>query len=98
MTRVLEKLEQRGLVERVRGAHDDGRAATVRITAAGRQTREQLDLLMRQRTEQIVSAIPAEQQLQVLQSLQTLNNAIELAGCCALNDPVAQLVSIEEKP
>ena len=31
MTRVLEKLEARGLVERVRGAHDDGRAAMVRV-------------------------------------------------------------------
>src|SRR4051795_8783318 len=36
MTRVLEKLELRGLVERVRGTHEDGRAAKVRITAEGR--------------------------------------------------------------
>ena len=42
MTRVLERLEARGLVERVRGAQSDGRAATVRITAAGRRTRKSL--------------------------------------------------------
>src|ERR1700746_2053908 len=53
MTRVLEKLESRGLVERVRGAQTDGRAAMVRITADGRRTRKQLDWLMRRRTHQI---------------------------------------------
>src|ERR1700742_467193 len=37
MTRVLEKLEARGLVERVRGEQTDGRAAMVRITDAGRR-------------------------------------------------------------
>src|SRR5664279_5753653 len=40
MTRVLEKLEARGLVERVRGAHEDRRAAMVRITATGKRTRK----------------------------------------------------------
>src|SRR3954470_15433881 len=75
MTRVLEKLEQRGLVERVRGAHQDGRAAMVRITAAGRRTRKQLDALMRERTEQIVDSIPKEQREQILSALQTLNTA-----------------------
>src|SRR3981189_2189583 len=49
MTRVLEKLEARKLVERVRGAQADGRAATVKITAAGPKVREQLDHTMRAR-------------------------------------------------
>ena len=57
MTRVLEKLEARKLVERVRGAQADGRAATVKITAAGRKVREQLDELMRERTRTIVATI-----------------------------------------
>ena len=87
MTRVLEKLEARGLVERVRGAQEDGRAAVVRITAAGRRTRRQLDGLMRQRT----------QRPEVLKALQTLNDAIESAGCCALNAPIAKLARIEEE-
>lgn len=96
MTRVLEKLEARGLVERVRGSQGDGRAATVRITAAGRRTRKQLDQLMRDRTNQIIDSIPARQRKQVLEALQLLNGAIESAGCCALNAPVEKLVRIED--
>lgn len=94
MTRVLEKLEARGLVERVRGAHTDGRAAMVKITAAGRRTRKQLDQLMRERTHTIIESIPARERANILKALQTLNHAIEAAGCCALNAPVAKLVSI----
>lgn len=97
MTRVLEKLEARGLVERVRGAHDDGRAAMVRITAAGRRTRKLLDELMRSRTQTILGAIPQKHRTEVLNSLQLLNNAIEQAGCCALNAPVATLTQIKEQ-
>ncbi|HEX8927073.1 MAG TPA: MarR family transcriptional regulator [Terriglobales bacterium] len=93
MTRVLEKLEARGLVERVRGAQADGRAAMVRITPAGRRTRKQLDELMRDRTKQIIDSIPDRQRKNVLESLQILNGAIESAGCCALNAPVAKLVT-----
>jgi DNA-binding MarR family transcriptional regulator len=97
MTRVLERLEARGLVERVRGAQSDGRAATVRITAAGRRTRKSLDVLMRQRTEQIISSIPEKQRNGVLDALRILNDAIESAGCCALNTPISNLVRIEER-
>jgi DNA-binding MarR family transcriptional regulator len=97
MTRVLEKLEARGLVERVRGTHSDGRAAMVRITAAGRRTRKLLDQLMRSRTRQIIDSIPPKQHQQVLNALELLNNAIERAGCCALNAPVAKLTTIKIK-
>ena len=97
MTRVLEKLEARGLVERVRGTHTDGRAAMVRITAAGRRTRKLLDQLMRSRTRQIMDSIPPKQHQQVLNALELLNNAIESAGCCALNAPVAKLTTIKIK-
>lgn len=97
MTRVLERLEARGLVERVRRAHNDGRAATVRITAAGRRTRKLLDELMRGRTQQIIDAIPLKHRSLVLNALELLNNAIESAGCCALNAPVATLSQIKEQ-
>jgi DNA-binding MarR family transcriptional regulator len=96
MTRVLEKLEARGLVERIRGGQTDGRAASVKITAEGRRTRKQLDALMRERTHTILSSIPVKQRPQILAALQVLNNAIESAGCCALNAPVGRLVSIKE--
>src|SRR5215831_14996778 len=96
MTRVLEKLEARGLVERVRGAHDDGRAAMVRVTAAGRRTRKALDQLMRSRTQTIIGAILEQDRDSVLNALQLLNDAIERAGCCALNAPVTTLSPIKE--
>lgn len=97
MTRVLEKLEARGLVERVRGAHQDGRAAMVLITAAGRRTRKSLDELMRERTQTILRAIPIRRRAEILSALETLNNAIESAGCCAFNAPVATLTQIKEQ-
>jgi DNA-binding MarR family transcriptional regulator len=97
MTRVLEKLETRGLVERVRGAQIDGRAAMVRITAEGSRTRNLLDDLMIERTNQILTSIPIKQRPQILKALTILNNAIESAGCCALNTPVERLMQIEEK-
>jgi DNA-binding MarR family transcriptional regulator len=97
MTRVLEKLEARGLVERVRGGRDDGRAAMVRITAAGRRTRKLLDELMRDRTRTIMGAIPVGERTEVLRALQLLNSAIETAGCCALNAPVKRLTQIKEQ-
>jgi DNA-binding MarR family transcriptional regulator len=97
MTRVLEKLEARKLVERVRGSHEDGRAASVRITDAGRRTRQQLDELMRQRTLHIIESIPKPKRAQILESLELLNNAIESTGCCGLNEPVSKLVEIERQ-
>ena len=97
MTRVLEKLEDRGLVERVRGAHQDGRAAMVRITPAGRRTRKLLDELMRSRTRTIMQTIPQSSRTAVLKALELLNDAIEKADCCALNAPVSNLTQIETK-
>jgi DNA-binding MarR family transcriptional regulator len=98
MTRVLEKLEQRGLVQRVRGAQQDGRAAMVAITPAGRQVRTDIDRLMLERTRAIVSAIPAPVRGEVLAALQTLNRALERAGaCCTFNAPArgaAELVNL----
>lgn len=98
MTRVLEKLEARGLVKRARGTLDDGRAATVTITPAGRRTRESLDLLMGQRTRRIIEAIPQRQRNHVLQALKMLNDAVEQTGCCALNSPVEKLHFIRNQP
>ena len=55
MTRVIEKLEKQGMVERVRGQQDDVRAAMVRITAAGRKARRRIDQLMRDRARAVAS-------------------------------------------
>jgi DNA-binding MarR family transcriptional regulator len=89
MTRAIEKLERRGLVQRVRGAEADGRSATVGITASGRKLRGQLDELMLQRARAIFEAVPDRQRASVLKSLQILNAAMLEAPCCPLNEPVA---------
>jgi len=88
MTRIIEKLEKQGLVQRVRGAQQDGRAAMVRITPSGRKLRARLDRLMEERSQAIMAAVPAAQRAQVLDALRVLNRAMEAAPCCALNTPV----------
>ncbi len=82
MTRVLERLEKLGLVRRVRGSQEDGRAAAVEITAEGRKVRQRIDRLMRDRTNAIVNAIPEPTRNRLLEALRTLNGCIEQGGCC----------------
>ena len=92
MTRIIEKLEKQALVRRVRGAQDDGRAAQVRITPAGRRLRARLDDLMRRRSREIMAAVPAAERARVLEALGVLNGAMESAPCCGLNTPVPSRV------
>lgn len=94
MTRVLEKLEFHGLVERVRGAQVDGRAAMVRITAQGRRVREDLDKLMLERATSILSAVPDSERGNVIRALRIICDALEKTGCCG-PAASAKLFSIE---
>jgi len=87
MTRVLEKLEARNLVQRVRGADKDGRAAVVAITPRGREIRKTIDELMHQRTKSIIAAIPASARPQLLAGIRILNRALERGGCCESTEP-----------
>lgn len=87
MTRVVEKLEAQGLVERVRGVGDDGRAAMVKITAAGREVRKRIDTLMRERTEAIFKSVPEEKRAIVFDAVRTLCEAMESEGCCGFTAP-----------
>jgi DNA-binding MarR family transcriptional regulator len=90
MTRVLERLEKQGLLHRVHGGMEDGRASTIAITPHGRETRAQLDQLMMQRTEAILTAIPLDMRSEILTALRKLNNAFANSGCCGL-DPIGTL-------
>ncbi len=90
MTRALERLEAEGLVQRVRGAAGDGRAATVTVTAKGRRVRERIDRLMLQRTEVIVNAIPAASRRHVIDALKILNHSLESGPCCSFNAPAGR--------
>ncbi|MBZ5597727.1 MAG: MarR family transcriptional regulator [Acidobacteriia bacterium] len=82
MTRVLEKLEAHGLIQRVRGAGEDGRAAMVAITERGRAVRGRIDQLMLDRTRTILKGIPAGFRPQLLAGIRMLNHALGPEGCC----------------
>lgn len=97
MTRVIEKLEAQGLVERVRGTQADGRAAMVRITAKGRKVRGSIDTLMIDRATAILSAIPRVERANVLRALGLLAHALETTGGCCDPNATDQLISIETK-
>lgn len=94
MTRVVEKLEIRGLVQRVRGTQQDGRAAMVRITPHGRKARQRVDELIREQTESVVNSIPAEQREAALLGLQALVRAC--AACCG-GSAQANFIQIERE-
>ena len=85
MTRILEKLEKRNLVRRVRGAQADGRAANVVITAEGRRVRGQIDDMVSDRSRAVMTAIPERRRDQVLAALRVFNDALEAAGYCGPN-------------
>lgn len=84
MTRVIEKLEKQGMVQRVRGAREDGRAAIVEITPAGRKARRRIDQLMRDRARAVAEAFPENRRADVLRMLHEFTHALELSGCCSL--------------
>ena len=101
MTRVLEKLEGRQLVKRVRGAGSDGRAATVAITPHGRQVRGKIDQLMLERTRNILSAFPPGLQPQLLAAVRLLNQILEPGGCCQFQPQAGDLsltCSLDQRP
>ncbi|HTM88149.1 MAG TPA: MarR family winged helix-turn-helix transcriptional regulator [Terriglobales bacterium] len=91
MTRVLEKLEARQLVKRIRGAGQDGRAATVAITQQGRHVRSKIDQLMLDRTRTILSAFPSGLQPQLLAAVRLLNQALAPGGCCQIQGEEGEL-------
>ena len=91
MTRVLEKLEAKQLVKRVRGTARDGRAASVAITQHGRHVRSKIDQLMLERTRTILSAFPSGVQPQLLAAIRLLNQALAPDGCCQIQGEVAEM-------
>jgi DNA-binding MarR family transcriptional regulator len=99
MTRILEKLERRELVQRVRGGQKDGRAAMVEITAEGRRVRGRIDEMVCDRSKAIMTAIPAEKRSEVLAAIRVFNDALEASGCCGPNyccdTPDGSLLKIE---
>ncbi len=82
MTRVVERLENLGLVDRVHGRLQDGRATAVAITNLGQKTLHRIDELMLERTREIVAGVPVPERATLLRCLRLLNKAMERPGCC----------------
>jgi DNA-binding MarR family transcriptional regulator len=80
LSRALDRLQELDLIERVRGANPDGRAALVQVTGAGRAVLERMDDLMRQRVAAVVQAIPESTRPLVWRALEPLIQAVERAG------------------
>lgn len=80
LSRALDRLQELGLVERVRGANPDGRAFLVQVTPSGHEVLQRIDGLMRQRVEAVVQAIPVTARPIVWRALQPLIQAVEKAG------------------
>ncbi len=97
LTRVLERLEKQGLLHRVHGNMEDGRASTIAITSHGRHTRALLDRLMMQRTQEVLQALPLDSRTEILTAVRKLNNALAASGCCEL-DPVGKLRKHRARP
>jgi DNA-binding MarR family transcriptional regulator len=101
MTRVLEKLEAKQLVKRLRGAARDGRAASVAITQHGRHVRAKIDQLMLERTRTILSVFPSGLQPQLLAAIRLLNHALAPDGCCKIQgegEEMSFTCSLEQRP
>lgn len=80
LSRALDRLQELGLVERVRGVNSDGRSALVRVTGAGHTVLQRINERMRQRVDAVVQAIPEGSRPMVWQALQPLIAAVERAG------------------
>ena len=71
VTRLIDRLEVKGLVVRCRG-EDDRRQVLCRVTAAGRDLLSQLDTAMEQAAEAGVAMLQSEDQLRLLEMLATI--------------------------
>lgn len=75
VSRLLSGLEKRGWIERDRNP-DDRRIVEVALTEAGKQTAESLSTARQSKFDQVMQAIPEDQQTKVIDALQILVKAI----------------------
>ncbi len=83
MTRMVDLLVQRGLVDRQPDA-EDRRVVRVRLTDRGEQAKAQLRSTLQGFFAQVMQAVPEGERESMLHSLETLNQAIvyTLKSCC----------------
>jgi DNA-binding MarR family transcriptional regulator len=87
---IIDRMEERGLVERVRDEHDR-RVVLVRTTAKGRSSCEELEALPRDTMRQILTAVPEADRRTCLRAFRAMRRAVETlsaeAGTVHVPDP-----------
>ena len=78
VTGIVDRMEERGFVERDRLA-DDRRVVTIRSTAGGREAVEEIDQIRRQTMSQVLARLTPKQQVRALQTFTELRAAAEAA-------------------
>jgi DNA-binding MarR family transcriptional regulator len=86
MTRLVDGLERRGWVERVR-SRDDRRRVTIELTRSGREEALRLRSLTDDAIRQVLSHIPADRRDAVMEAVRLVGRAMERAKaeglvCC----------------
>jgi DNA-binding MarR family transcriptional regulator len=76
ITGLVDRMEERGLVERGRDA-DDRRLVTLKATSSGRATVEEIDQIRRQALASVLRQLTTEQQQRALQTFTDLGVAAE---------------------
>ena len=75
-TGLIERMFERGVVERVR-PEDDRRVVEVRITTAGREILDEIDMVKRQQMAEVISRLTPQQQERALRTFTELRTAAE---------------------
>jgi DNA-binding MarR family transcriptional regulator len=76
VTGIVERMVERGFVERTRDG-DDRRVVTISVTATGRETVEEIDMIRRGQVAAVVSRLTPEQQERALRTFTELRVAAE---------------------
>lgn len=89
MTRLIDGLERRGWVTRIR-SDEDRRKVEVELTAAGREEAVRLRGLSEELVNLILGRIPEEKHPQVFESVRLVRRAVaevrgNMAGCCGMD-------------
>ncbi len=82
VTGIVDRMVERGLVERVRD-ENDRRVVAVRTTAQGRTVLQEIDLVRRQTLAAVLELLTPEQQAHALQTFTDLRDAVRHADAGA---------------
>ena len=89
VTGIVERMVERGLVERTR-PEDDRRVVEVRITAAGRATLDEIDTIKRQEMANVIGRMTPEQQARALRAFTDMRIATEQLALEEAQTPATQ--------